>query len=368
MVRDAIEEYTSRELVVVIRSEFAELHTEIDLIVVMNKIKRIYFGSCKMSPSKHEYLNLLAHATSFYNNRGWNTHKWFSYEHVFVFISPDLSPSPVDEESLLSDLVEGKVDLRPLGAPEGYEVKEGEVKEAEVKKTPPDSTPDLSKPHGVVVADITTDTTTASTPQQIDTDEEGDMTDISPNPTSPPLAQKRGTWRINFMDSDRIVEAVNERLEGGQSDRLKSICDRQLSNKNMGGRAPFKWNFELTAEYRALAEQRRAVQPAEDQTKPLPTSPMDVTSETTTVTAAGNPAKSARNSGKQKVPGNVSAKSESKKVEDSVSATLGSKERFKVVKSLALDIGDIIAGKLFADLPPKQYQKTENTSLLTLNM
>jgi len=329
----------------------------------MNKIKRIYFGSCKINPSKHEYLNLLAHVISFYNNRGWDKHKWFNYDHVFVFISPDLFPSPSDEQSLLCDLVKGKVDpqlnLAPAPAPPEYEIKKTEVKEI-----PLDSNYDLEKTQRVIVADITTDSIIASTPQQIVTDEEGDTADISPNPTSPPLAHQNKNTEISFMDSDRVADAINEFLEGGQSDRLKSICDIQLSNYNVDGASPFKWNFELTAEYRALIEQPGASQNAENQTEPLPTcqpASIDITSETT-VTVAENPTKSAKFSEKQKIPDDISAESGSNKMEDSVSAKWGSKERFKVVKSLALDIGGVIAGKLFEDLSPEQYQKTEKTS------
>jgi len=88
--------------------------TEIDSIVVCEATKKVYWGSCKLNCSQQDPENQMAHVVSFFNNRGWKSHDWYSYEHIFLFISPSFKPHERSyvEGSLqkLNDILHGNQD------------------------------------------------------------------------------------------------------------------------------------------------------------------------------------------------------------------------------------------------------------------
>lgn len=59
--------------------------------MVDKKTEVVYWGSCKMNARKQDPCNLMAHVVSYFNNRGWQLHDYFTYRHVFLFISPTFS-------------------------------------------------------------------------------------------------------------------------------------------------------------------------------------------------------------------------------------------------------------------------------------
>jgi len=68
---------------------WAEQCTEIDVVLLSEETKSVFWGSCKRNYKKQERGRLASHVTSFFNNRGYKKHPWQAYRHIFLFLSPE---------------------------------------------------------------------------------------------------------------------------------------------------------------------------------------------------------------------------------------------------------------------------------------
>jgi len=75
----------------VIDWKWAESCTEIDVLFVDESQQTVYWGFCKRNGSQHHLLKNMCHILSFFNNRGWTSHQWYTFDHQMVLYSPTFS-------------------------------------------------------------------------------------------------------------------------------------------------------------------------------------------------------------------------------------------------------------------------------------
>jgi len=102
MVRDMLKDKCTTQTLLF--GYWKEPCTEIDIVLVDELKKVVYWGSCKLKAHKQDASNLMAHVVSYFNNRGWQLHEYFTYHHVFLFISPTFCYE--DQQRLLKPSVE----------------------------------------------------------------------------------------------------------------------------------------------------------------------------------------------------------------------------------------------------------------------
>jgi len=130
--------------------------------------------------------------TNFYNNRGWEAHKWFQFEHVFLFISPDFGPTAECENQ---DMVANILD--------------------DTSNFPPDFTNSTEKRAKITHCEH----------------------DFYPEKT--PTSEEK--LCIGRKNAEVILKVINTKLENGQSNELEQLCDEKLATS---GASCFTWNFE----------------------------------------------------------------------------------------------------------------------------
>jgi len=79
---------------------FCEPFTEIDIVISDKDNEHILWGSCKRNSEKQNLISLLSHLLSFFNNRGFGNHKWFTYKHTLLFMSPSFQTGKKEQISV----------------------------------------------------------------------------------------------------------------------------------------------------------------------------------------------------------------------------------------------------------------------------
>jgi hypothetical protein len=88
VVRDMLANSPSQDLEVK-RGDWREPCTEIDVVAISKVRKTVYWGSVKLSAEQQDPRNHMAHIVSYFNNRHWQNHKYFTFSHVLLFISAE---------------------------------------------------------------------------------------------------------------------------------------------------------------------------------------------------------------------------------------------------------------------------------------
>jgi len=103
--RELVEEKECLGSAKIIDNYWNEHCTEIDLVAEDENAQVIYWGSCKRNGMRHVPFNSLCHVISFFNNRDYSEHKWYSWKHRFVFFSPSFT------EEMRNGLIKSSVEM-----------------------------------------------------------------------------------------------------------------------------------------------------------------------------------------------------------------------------------------------------------------